>query len=90
MKRSKKLKFAATGALALAASRPATVLACAACYGQSDSAMAKGMNWGIFSMLAVIACVLGTVTVFFVHIGRRSAALRELEDSIGELPAKQD
>jgi hypothetical protein len=49
-------------------------MACAACYGQSDSPMALGMNWGIFSLLGVIACVLGGITSFFVYLGRKSSA----------------
>ena len=48
--------------------------ACAACYGASDSPMAKGMNWGIFSLLGVVAVVLGSVATFFVFIGKKSAA----------------
>jgi hypothetical protein len=51
---------------------PHSVWACAACAGQSDSPMAKGMNWGIMSLLAVITCVLGGITTFFVYIGKRS------------------
>ena len=51
------------------------LLACAACYGASDSPMAKGMNWGIFSLLSVVAVVLGSIATFFVFIGKRSAAL---------------
>ncbi len=53
--------------------RPASLLACAACYGQSDAPMAQGMNWGIFSMLAVIGVVLGGVAAFFIYLARRSA-----------------
>jgi len=48
-------------------------LACAACYGQSDSAMAAGMNWGIFSLLGMIVMVLGGVGGFFVYLAKRSA-----------------
>jgi hypothetical protein len=55
--------------------RPGSLLACAACYGASDSPMAQGMNWGIFSLLAVVALVLGAVAAFFVYLARRSAAL---------------
>lgn len=51
-----------------------SLLACAACYGASDSPMAKGMNWGIFSLLGVVAVVLGSIATFFVFIGKRSAA----------------
>jgi maltodextrin utilization protein YvdJ len=37
--------------------------------------MAKGMNWGIFSLLGVVAVVLGGVTSFFVFLGKKSAAV---------------
>jgi hypothetical protein len=71
--------FNSTRALALWVSifmwvlRPGPLLACAACYGQSDSPMAKGMNWGIFSLLAVVIAVLGGIATFFVFLARRSA-----------------
>jgi len=54
---------------------PAPVLACAACYGQSDSPLAEGMNWGIFSLLGVVVCVLASIATFFVFLGKRSAAM---------------
>ncbi len=54
---------------------PHSLLACAACYGQSDSAMARGMNWGIASLLAIILLVLGGIGAFFIHLARRSAVL---------------
>ena len=53
--------------------QPGSVLACAACYGASDSPMAKGMNWGIFSLLGVVGVVLGCIATFFVFIGKKSA-----------------
>jgi hypothetical protein len=56
------------------ASQPNSVRACAACYGQSDSPMAAGMNWGIMSLLVVVGTVLGGVAAFFVFLARRSAA----------------
>ncbi len=37
--------------------------------------MAKGMNWGIFSLLGVVVVVLGGIAAFFVHLAKRSAAL---------------
>jgi hypothetical protein len=67
--RLKRLLAAATAALVLC---PHSLLACAACAGQSDSAMAKGMNWGIMSLLAVVVCVLGGITTFFVYIAKKS------------------
>ena len=50
---------------------PNSLLACAACYGQSDSPMAKGMNWGIFTLLGFIVAVLGGVAGFFIYLARR-------------------
>jgi len=47
--------------------------ACAACFGQSDSRMAQGMNMGIFALLLVITCVLGGVAGFFVFLARRGS-----------------
>jgi hypothetical protein len=35
--------------------------------------MASGMNWGIFSLLAVIVSVLGGVASFFIYLARKSA-----------------
>jgi heme/copper-type cytochrome/quinol oxidase subunit 2 len=54
-----------------AAFAPSTLLACAACYGRSDSALAEGMNWGIFTLLGVVLTVLTCILVFFVHIVRK-------------------
>ena len=64
------------GFLVLAlALQPHALFACAACYGQSDSPMARGMNWGILSLLAMVALVLGGVAAFFVYLARRSATV---------------
>lgn len=57
-----------------AALAPAPLLACATCFGQSDSAMAQGMNWGIFTLLGVIITVLATIASFFVYIIRKETA----------------
>ena len=54
---------------------PGLLWACAACTGQSDSAMAKGMNLGILSLLAVVGVVLGGVASFFVYLGKKSATV---------------
>lgn len=48
-------------------------VACTACFGQSDSAMAQGMNWGIYTLLGVIGTVLVCVASAFVAVGRRSS-----------------
>lgn len=64
------------------------LLACAACYGASDAPMAQGMNWGIFSLLGVVAVVLGSIATFFVFIGKRSAALSNAPET--NSPEKPD
>ena len=56
---------------------PAKLLACATCYGAADSPMAEGMNWGIFTLLAIIVPVLGTFLAFFVYLIRKSEALAQ-------------
>jgi hypothetical protein len=61
-------------AVALTALAPSPLFACAACYGKSDSALATGMNWGIFTLLGVILTVLTCITIFFVHIVRKEQA----------------
>ena len=54
---------------------PAAASACAACFGRSDSPMAKGMNMGIFTLLIVILSVLLGISVFFFYILRRAAKM---------------
>jgi len=51
---------------------PAAASACVACFGRSDSPMAKGMNMGIFTLLLVIMSVLLAISVFFLYILRRA------------------
>ena len=53
---------------------PGALQACATCYGASDSPMARGMNWGIMSLLVVVALVLGGFVAFFIYLCRRAAA----------------
>jgi len=58
-----------------------SALACATCYGASDSPLAQGMNWGIVTLLGVIGSVLAGVVAFFVHVGVTSARLNAGEHS---------
>ncbi|MGA9450772.1 MAG: hypothetical protein WBW41_05425 [Verrucomicrobiia bacterium] len=60
--------------VAAAALAPSPLFACAACYGRSDSPLASGMNWGIFTLLGVILTVLTGVALFFVHVIRGEKA----------------
>lgn len=59
----------------LAATHTATAFACAVCYGKSDAPMAKGMNWGIMVLLAIVGIVLSGVAGFFVYLAKRPALL---------------
>jgi hypothetical protein len=61
---------------AAAALTPAKLLACAACYGANiDAPMADGMNWGIFTLLAVVGTVLAAFLTFLIYLIRKSEAL---------------
>ena len=63
-----------------------SVFACAACYGgKSDSPLAAGMNWGIFSLMAVVVCVLGGIATFFVYLAKK-AAMTAPPAPQGEMP----
>jgi hypothetical protein len=52
---------------------PQHASACAACYGQSDSPLAKGLVWGVFALLAVVVPLLVGIGAFFIYISKRSA-----------------
>jgi hypothetical protein len=54
-----------------------SAMACAMCYanGNANSPLTQGMNWGIFSLLAVVVCVLGTIASFFIFLAKKSAAV---------------
>ncbi|MBI2928802.1 MAG: hypothetical protein HYY24_24325 [Verrucomicrobia bacterium] len=55
-------------------SAPQSLWACASCFGRSDSQLAVGLNWGIFTLLGVVTVVLAGIASFFVHVIRNSAA----------------
>jgi len=58
--------------------------ACAACFGQSDSAMAKGLNAGIFALLVFVLGLWIAFGSFFVFIVRRARRASDV------LPGDQD
>jgi hypothetical protein len=68
LKNSVWMRFAVFLALA-----PRSALACAVCFGQSDSKLAVGMNMGIFTLLFVIGTVLVIFASFFIFLARRAA-----------------
>ncbi len=56
-----------------------SAMACATCFGASDSPMAQGMNWGIFSLLIVITCMLSGIAGFFFFLSKKSAQTTSAE-----------
>jgi hypothetical protein len=86
MSRSRITKILLAGWIAGVALAAPPAFACAACYGKSDSLLAEGMNWGIFSLLAIVVCVLGGIAGFFVFLAKKSAAVSAAQASSGQLP----
>ena len=68
-----RLSLSCAAFLALASSNSA--LACAVCFGKSDSDLARGLHWGVISLLAVVVCVLASIAGFFIYLAKRSAAM---------------
>ena len=69
------IRIITVGALALA---PTPLFACAACFGKSDSPMAHGLNWGIFTLLGVVTPVLGCFAFCFIRmINKEEAAQKQ-------------
>lgn len=62
------------------ASTPA-LLACSACFGKSDSAMARSLNASIFTLMGIVGTVLAGAASFFVFLAKRAAAIAQLEQT---------
>jgi hypothetical protein len=60
-------------------------LACATCFGKSDSPLAAGMNMGILTLLGFILSLLAVIAGFFVYLARRAAKTAAL--ALDPLPA---
>jgi len=52
----------------------ALVLACATCFGASDSLMAKGMNMGILCLMGIVLFVLSGFLAFILYLAFKSKA----------------
>jgi hypothetical protein len=74
MKRFDMLKWLGLSAVVALTLHADAARACAACYGKSDSPLAQGMNWGIFSLLGVVVTVLGGIASCAIFLARRAAA----------------
>lgn len=68
------------------------LFACAACYAKLNepSPLAEGMNWGIFSLLGVIVCVLGGIAAFAIFLAKRSALMSASADAGQSLKVTQE
>jgi hypothetical protein len=51
---------------------PRVALACPVCFGQSDSPLALGINYGILAMLAFVGSLLLAFASFFIYLARRA------------------
>ncbi len=72
------IRSALLPALLLLGSQSA-VRACAACYGKSDSAMARSLNASIFTLMGVVGTVLIGAASFFVFLAKRAASMEQTE-----------
>ena len=59
-------------------------LACATCFGRSESPLAEGMNMGILVLLGFILTVLAAFATFFVFLAR--TCLRTMNQRFPGLP----
>jgi len=57
---------------ALLAGVPRVALACPVCFGQNDSPLALGINYGILAMLGFIGSLLLAFASFFIYLMRRA------------------
>lgn len=74
----------------LLAVTPNNLLACATCYGASDSPLAKGMNMGIMVLLACIGFVILCICAFFAYIVRRAAVMERTAAVANSTDVKHD
>jgi hypothetical protein len=56
-----------------------TIIACAVCFGASDSLQFKGMQIGILVLLGFTACMLAAFGAFFIYLKRRMDAVARQE-----------
>jgi heme/copper-type cytochrome/quinol oxidase subunit 2 len=77
----KRFKILVSAAVMAWLASPASLLACAACFGKSDSNMARSLNAGIFSLMAVVVTVLVGASSFFVFLSRKAAATAQAEQT---------
>ena len=73
MKASRLFHVALASLVVIGFSIPQGASACAACFGISDSPLAKGMNWGILSLLVIVLGVLAGIATAGIYFVRRAS-----------------
>ena len=58
-----------------------SALACAACFGQNDSSMARSLNASIFTLMGFIGAVLAGAATFMVFLAKKAAATAQAEQT---------
>ncbi len=53
------------------------LVACAVCFGASDSLQFRAMQMGILVLLAFTVCVLAAFGAFFIYLRRRSMVVEQ-------------
>ena len=86
MRLKKTISVRLAAAAALMAALPQPLLACATCFGKSDSDLARGMNFGILSLLVVVVFVLGSIGAFFIYLARRAASMAGPDNAAETIP----
>ncbi len=75
----KRLACYAGSSIALVLFFATPAFACSACFGKSDSAMARSLNASIFTLMGVVGIVLVGAASFFVFLARRAAATAQTQ-----------
>ena len=60
--------------------------ACSACFGKSDSSMARSLNASIFTLMGFIGTVLLGAASFFVFLARKASAAGGAEQTSHPTP----
>ena len=82
----KPMRRCLTAAMVATLAAPGPLLACATCFGKSDSDLARGMSFGILSLLVVVVFVLGSIGAFFIYLARRAASMAGPDNAAETIP----
>ena len=64
---------------------PNVALACPVCFGENDSPLAVGINYGILAMLVVVGGLWVAFGSFFIYLRRRA----KMAEASSESPAEK-